>query len=91
MNKSLCPGCFAFVLAGYVRAQDAAPADPQVMEGKKNYMTICFACHQPTGLGIPMVFPPLAKIPYVNGNPERFRRYHSQRKHRSIQGGRKAV
>jgi nitrite reductase (NO-forming) len=35
-------------------------------------MTICFACHQPTGLGLPFVFPPLAKSPYVNGNPERF-------------------
>jgi mono/diheme cytochrome c family protein len=35
-------------------------------------MTICFACHQPTGLGLPMVFPPLAKSPYVNGIPERF-------------------
>lgn len=72
MNKSLALVVSTFVLAGYVRAQDAAPADPQVMEGKKNYMTICFACHQPTGLGIPMVFPPLAKSPYVNGNPERF-------------------
>jgi mono/diheme cytochrome c family protein len=35
-------------------------------------MMICFACHQPTGLGLPMVFPPLAKSPYVNGDPERF-------------------
>ena len=35
-------------------------------------MSVCFACHQPTGLGIPMVFPPLAKSPYVNGTPERF-------------------
>ncbi len=50
----------------------AAATDDQIAEGKKNYMTICFACHQPTGLGLPMVFPPLAKSPYVNGNPERF-------------------
>ena len=59
----------------------AAPAAPaavavatpeQINEGKKNYMTICFVCHQPTGLGLPMVFPPLVKSPYVNGSPERF-------------------
>ena len=35
-------------------------------------MTICVACHQPTGAGLPMVFPPLTKSPYVNGSPERF-------------------
>jgi mono/diheme cytochrome c family protein len=34
-------------------------------------MTVCFACHQPTGMGLPMVFPPLAKSPYVTGSPER--------------------
>jgi mono/diheme cytochrome c family protein len=41
-------------------------------EGKKNYMAICVACHQPTGQGLPMVFPPLVKSEYVNGSPERF-------------------
>lgn len=51
-------------------AQDAA-AD-QLAEGKKNYMLICVACHQPTGAGLPPVFPPLTKSPYVNGSAERF-------------------
>lgn len=51
-------------------AQDAA-AD-QLTEGKKQYMLICVACHQPTGLGLPAVFPPIAKSPYVNGSAERF-------------------
>jgi len=36
------------------------------------YMMVCVACHQPTGMGLPMVFPPLAKSPYVGGSPERF-------------------
>ncbi len=39
--------------------------------GKTTYMTICIACHQPTGAGLPMVFPSLVKSPYVNGPPER--------------------
>jgi len=55
-------------------AAAATPAaSPELLaEGKKNYMTICFVCHQPTGLGLPFVFPPLVKSPYVNGSPERF-------------------
>jgi len=57
-------------LAGFVHAQDAA-AD-QLAEGKKNYMLICVACHQPTGAGLPAVFPPIIKSPYVNGSAERF-------------------
>jgi len=55
-------------------AQDAAaPAadEAAVAEGKKNYMMVCVACHQPTGAGLPMVFPPLTKSPYVGGSAER--------------------
>lgn len=51
-------------------AGDAAtPA--QLEEGKGIYMTICIACHQPTGLGLPPVFPSLAKSEFVSGSPER--------------------
>ncbi len=50
-----------------------ASADPaQLAQGKQVYMTVCFACHQPTGLGLPMVFPPLVKSEYANGPEERF-------------------
>jgi mono/diheme cytochrome c family protein len=57
---------------GFVKAQAPAATEEQMAEGKKNYMTICIACHQPTGMGLPMVFPPLTKSPYVNGSAERF-------------------
>ncbi len=58
----------AFTISG--RAADVAtPA--QIEEGKGIYMTICIACHQPTGLGLPSVFPSLAKSEFVNGTPER--------------------
>ncbi len=40
--------------------------------GKQVYMTLCVACHQPTGLGLPPVFPPLSKTEYVSGSAERF-------------------
>ena len=70
IKKSLALFCAALTLSTFTRAQDVA-AD-QVTEGKKNYMMICFACHQATGAGLPGVFPPLTKSPYVNGSPERF-------------------
>ncbi len=53
----------------------AAPSGggPDLMaEGKKNYMAICVACHQPNGMGLPGVFPPLVKNEYVTGDPKRF-------------------
>jgi nitrite reductase (NO-forming) len=46
-------------------------AAAQLAAGKSVYMTICFTCHQPTGLGLPMIFPPLTKSPYVGGSAER--------------------
>lgn len=49
-----------------------AVADPAMLaKGKMNYMMICVACHQPTGAGLPPVFPPLTKSEYVSGSAER--------------------
>jgi len=31
--------------------------------GKRIFLRVCFVCHQPTGLGVPGVFPPLAGSP----------------------------
>ncbi|MFM8549488.1 MAG: c-type cytochrome [Verrucomicrobiota bacterium] len=46
-------------------------ADPeQLKRGAAVYARTCIACHQPTGLGLPPVFPPLAAAPIVAGNPE---------------------
>ncbi|PTY06601.1 cytochrome C [Opitutaceae bacterium EW11] len=52
-------------------ATNAAPVkvDP-IAEGKKLFMT-CAACHQPTGQGVPGVFPPLVKSEWVNGSEDR--------------------
>jgi mono/diheme cytochrome c family protein len=43
-------------------------ADPQL--GATLYKKNCQACHQPTGLGIPKAFPPLAGSEWVNGDPQ---------------------
>jgi nitrite reductase (NO-forming) len=67
LKKSLSLLGLAAALTSFVHADE-----DQVAAGKKVYMTVCFACHQPTGAGIPSVFPPLTKSEYVNGSPERF-------------------
>jgi mono/diheme cytochrome c family protein len=44
--------------------------DP-VVYGKKQFDSLCITCHQPTGLGIPGVYPPLAGSEWVNGSEDR--------------------
>lgn len=44
--------------------------DP-VVYGKKLYESLCINCHQPTGLGVPGTFPPLAGSEWANGPEER--------------------
>lgn len=45
--------------------------DERIARGKIIYNTVCFACHQPEGQGIPKAFPPLAKSDYLNADHER--------------------
>ncbi|MCP5559700.1 MAG: cytochrome c [Verrucomicrobiaceae bacterium] len=44
----------------------AQEANARMEAGKTVYMTVCFACHQPTGMGLPNMFPPLAQSDWVN-------------------------
>mgnify|MGYP003624428852 FL=1 len=39
--------------------------DQRIALGKRLYESVCFACHQKTGLGVPPAFPPLAKSDYL--------------------------
>ncbi len=50
----------------FLFAQEAASsaADP-MSRGQALYMQVCFACHQPTGQGLPGMFPPLAGSDWV--------------------------
>ena len=43
-----------------VAAAYAAPDAETMKRGQAVYARTCLACHQPTGLGLPPVFPPLA-------------------------------
>lgn len=42
-----------------------------IQRGKPVYMQTCLACHQPTGMGIPGAFPPLAQTDYTTGDARR--------------------
>ena len=49
----------------------AANKEERIARGKIIYNSVCFACHQPEGQGIPKAFPPLAKSDYLNADHER--------------------
>jgi uncharacterized protein len=42
-----------------------------IARGQPLYMQTCIACHQPTGMGLPGAFPPLAGSEYATGSPRR--------------------
>lgn len=45
--------------------------EPDPAKGQVLFLANCAACHQPTGLGVPGAFPPLAMSPWVTGSEER--------------------
>jgi len=49
----------------------AKTRDQKLEMGRKIFSTICAACHQPTGRGVPNVFPPLAGSDFLNGDKNR--------------------
>lgn len=49
----------------------AANKEERIARGKVIYNTVCFACHQPEGQGIPKAFPPVAKSDYLNADTKR--------------------
>ncbi len=59
--------CASFALNAVAVAEES----DQMKLGKTTYMTVCVACHQPNGAGLPMVFPPITKSPYVMESAER--------------------
>ncbi|MEL1253010.1 copper-containing nitrite reductase [Flavobacterium sp. DGU38] len=56
---------------GAAKSVVAKTVAEQIKSGKELYGRTCFACHQPSGQGIPNAFPPLAKSDFLNANPDR--------------------
>lgn len=64
-----------YKVAAHAGVEDVLPKAPGkegALNGAELYKTHCSACHQLTGQGLPGVFPPLVKSPYVvSDNKER--------------------
>lgn len=61
--------------AAEAKAAALTDAEQKLFEaGKAQYMIVCGACHQPNGLGLDGLAPPLVDSPWVNGAPERLAR-----------------
>ena len=58
------------VAAAYVAGPFVAADAEQLKRGAAVYARTCIACHQPTGKGLPPVFPSISETPIVVGNPE---------------------
>jgi nitrite reductase (NO-forming) len=55
----------SLVTTAAVAAETAKPDAETMKRGQAVYSRTCSACHQPTGMGIPPVFPPLAGSEWV--------------------------
>ena len=49
----------------------AGTREGRIQAGQHLFATICAACHQPNGLGVPGKFPPLAGSDFLNANKDR--------------------
>ena len=56
----------SFALCFLAAAAVAAPDADSMKRGQAVYSRTCIACHQPTGMGIPPVVPPLAGSEWVS-------------------------
>ena len=63
----------AALLALAIVAHDASrsPAFAAGDDGKTVYSANCAGCHNANGQGLPSTFPPLAKNPFVTGDPKK--------------------
>lgn len=53
-------------------AEVAPGLQAQLEGGQKTFMTVCIACHQATGMGLPNMFPPLVGTDWVSApKPDR--------------------
>ncbi|MEP6668523.1 MAG: PQQ-dependent sugar dehydrogenase [Chthoniobacter sp.] len=58
------------LFAALLASADAAPPAEQMARGEKTFTEKCAMCHQPSGLGTPPVYPPLARSEWLTTNRE---------------------
>ena len=65
------PKVFDLTAVATAGAEAPKAFQPDPAKGQQLYTVPCATCHQPTGLGMPGIFPPLAKSNWIDGNQER--------------------
>ncbi|WP_027079342.1 copper-containing nitrite reductase [Luteimonas mephitis] len=65
------PNLAAVSTAAKAQQSGDLTVEEQVEAGKALFAGTCSTCHQPSGEGMPGVFPPLAKSDYIAANPKR--------------------
>ena len=65
-----------WVLRGATKGVQPPPViakskEEKIEMGRQLFQTICAACHQPTGRGVPNIFPPLAGSDFLNADKDR--------------------
>jgi mono/diheme cytochrome c family protein len=73
------PGLAGAAPAAPVAAKEAVAALPPEQQqrfasGRARYLTLCIACHQPNGMGLPALAPPLVRSAWVLGAESRLAR-----------------
>jgi mono/diheme cytochrome c family protein len=71
MKQPIIPFIIGSCLLASASAQEKTnKIDPEILKrGAAVYARTCLACHQPTGKGIPNVFPPLDGSDWVSADP----------------------
>ncbi|MDO3695336.1 cytochrome c [Wenyingzhuangia sp. chi5] len=70
--KKILPTLFVAIgFTSMMNAQQTEALKKSMVRGAEIYSDFCVTCHQPTGEGVPRVYPPLAKSDFLKNNREK--------------------
>jgi nitrite reductase (NO-forming) len=71
LSEKAGPSSTAIASAASALEKGTLDVKTQIAAGESLFKGTCSVCHQPTGLGLPSVFPPLAKSDFLMSNKQR--------------------
>jgi cytochrome c oxidase cbb3-type subunit II len=71
MRSTLICACIAALVGAVAAADESVQGTYDAAKGRDLYLAQCSACHQPSGEGLPSVFPPLQGSGVVNKDDAR--------------------